>query len=145
MTALLLLLACSEPAPVTPAAPPAWGATRDTQMHRYLVTARMEPEPPPMGELFELVVTLQTPEGEPVPDAKVALDALMPQHGHGMSTDPVDDPGVCDAAGVCTHPDGVYRAKGFKFHMGGDWTVTVEVQGGPRGPDSTSFVYDMPG
>ena len=39
-------------------------------------------------------------------------------------------------------PDGIYISDGFKFHMGGAWTVTVEVQG-PRGEDRTSFVYEM--
>lgn len=142
MMFLLALLACGEPAPT---APPAWNTPKETQLHRYLVDVRLEPDPPPMGELFEVVATVKTPEGEPVEDARVALDALMPQHGHGMATDPEDDPGECAADGACKHPKGEYRARGFKFHMGGAWTVTVDVQGGPRGPDSTSFVYEMPG
>jgi hypothetical protein len=33
---------------------------------------------------------------------------------------------------------------GFKFHMAGAWTITVDVAG-PRGVDSTSFVYPMEG
>ena len=70
----------------------------------------------------------------------------MPQHNHGMETDPIDLPGVCppqvaDPA-ACPHPEGRYRTEGFKFHMPGAWTVTAEVRGA-RGPDSTSFVVEV--
>lgn len=119
-----------------------WSATRWTQGRKYQVTLTMHPDPPPMGELFEVRARLLDRAGEPIEDAKVRLDARMPQHDHGMMTDPVDDPGQCDDAGKCIHPDGIYTTSGFKFHMGGEWTILLNVEG-PLGPDNTSFVYDM--
>jgi hypothetical protein len=119
-----------------------WQATRWTQGRKYQITLDMHPNPPPMGELFEVRARLLDRAGEPIEDAKVRLDARMPQHDHGMMTDPIDDPGICDGDGRCRHPDGAYTTRGFKFHMGGEWTILVTVEG-PLGPDNTSFVYDM--
>jgi len=153
VVSLLLLAACggaSDPAPTAgPAASAeaadasgAWQATRWTQGRKYQVTLDLHPDPPAMGELFEVRARLLDRAGEPIEDAKVRLDARMPQHDHGMMTDPIDDPGVCDDQGTCRNPDGVYTTRGFKFHMGGEWTILVSVEG-PLGPDNTSFVYEM--
>lgn len=137
MIALVALLACGDPA-----VPAAWNAARPTQLKRYEVALAVVPDPPPMGELFVVQATV-TAGGQPIEDGKVTLNAMMPQHGHGMQTDPVNDPGVCVNA-VCKHPGGVYKTSGFEFHMGGEWTITVNIDGS-EGQDSTSFVYKMPG
>ncbi len=139
---LLGLWGCAgTPAPETPAG---WGATRPTQGGKYKVDLAITPDPPPMGELFRVDAVVSNKDGTPLDGGKVKLNALMPQHGHGMATEPQMDPGQCDENKVCKHPDGKYWAEGFKFHMGGEWTITVEVEG-PLGPDSTSFVYEMAG
>lgn len=119
-----------------------WASVRWTQGRKYQVELATTPEPPVLGELFVMHAHLLDRDGLPIEDAKVALDARMPQHDHGMATDPVDEPGVCDTTGACSHPGGVYHTSGFKFHMTGDWTVTVDVTG-PLGHDSTSFVVPM--
>ena len=144
MIVALWLIACGAP---EPNAPVAWGAPKPTQSGRYLVGLDFVPETPPSGELFTVRATFTEKDGTPIDDGSVKLNARMPQHNHGMMTDPVNDPGVCPgvalpAAGDCKHPGGLYETSGFKFHMGGQWTITVDVVG-PRGPDSTSFVYDM--
>jgi hypothetical protein len=131
---LLLLVAC-------PASEPKGGG-RWTQSGRYLLDIRLLPDPPPLGELFQVEVTVRTSEGLPIETAKVKVDARMPQHNHGMETRPRTRPGECSPEGVCRHPGGVYVVDGFKFHMTGTWTVTVEVDG-PKGPDSTSVPYDL--
>ncbi|MCB9663069.1 MAG: FixH family protein [Alphaproteobacteria bacterium] len=153
MIALLVaLLACggeepvadpvAAPAVVAPAVPPdgaVWQGT--TQTGLYALSVRFDPPRPALGALFAVEATLTDREGAPVEEALVALDARMPQHGHGMMTDPQDLPGDCAGEPpVCSHPGGVYRTEGFKLHMGGAWTVTIEVQG-PRGRDTTSFPY----
>jgi hypothetical protein len=145
MIALLALLACTEaPAPTgtppvpTAAAPtvatPTDAAPLVTARKLYRITWRTEPTPPPLSTLFEIEATLTDAAGTPVPDATVRIDARMPQHGHGMATKPEDDPGVCDTSGVCTHADGVYRTRGMKFHMPGEWTLRFDVEG-PAGTD----------
>lgn len=136
---LLALLGCGGGA--EPAAPPGFGAERETQLRRYKVDLKLVPDPPVMNELFRAEVGVRAKDGGVIEDAKVLLNARMPQHGHGMETDPVNDPGVCGEGG-CKHPGGRYGAEGFRFHMPGEWTVTVEIDG-PEGADSTSFVYDL--
>jgi hypothetical protein len=150
MFSLLLLLACGQAPPSTttttpteaaPNAPKALGG--ETQRGAYKVALELVPDPPPLSELFEVKVTLTDPQtGAPIPDATVSVDAQMPQHGHGMSTDPIDDPGQCDAAGACVHPDGVYRTTGMKFHMPGKWSVSVDVIG-PRGTERLVLPYEL--
>ena len=149
MIALWLMLACGTAE--TPAATPPpvvevakFGDTRLTQLKRYQVEVWFNPAVPPMGELFEVTTTVRGRDGGVIEDAKVKVDARMPAHGHGMQTAPVADPGVCDAAGACKHPGGVYVTKGFAFHMGGEWTITVDIEGS-EGPDSTSFIYNQAG
>lgn len=114
-----------------------------TQSGTYDVAVVFDPARPEMGALFDVVATVVDHRTRlPLVDGKVTLNARMPQHGHGMETDPAQDAGQCDKDPRCPHPDGVYRTKGFKFHMGGSWTVTIEVVGA-SGTDSTSFVYEM--
>jgi hypothetical protein len=117
-----------------------WGSPRATQQGRYTVELSTDPTEPPMGELFVMQAVLRDREGQLLEQAKVKLDARMPQHNHGMATDPIDDPGVCTTPTDCRHPGGVYRTAGFKFHMPGEWTVSVEILG-PEGQDSTTVIY----
>ncbi len=145
---VFLAVACSGPStPELPIVPPQAAAPgvfeRTTQTGKYAVTLRFVPPTPSIGELFAVEATVvDRVAGVPLENGKLALDARMPQHNHGMETDPVDLPGVCDAAGACTHPGGAYRTEGFKLHMGGAWTVTIDVSG-PQGPDSTTLIYDL--
>ncbi len=140
--ALLGLAACAGgSAPRAAVWPGPW--TRPTQSGLYVVALSFDPSAPEVGALFRAEARVTSRDGTPLEAGKVALDARMPQHNHGMETDPVDLPGVCDAAGACTHPGGLFQTDGFKFHMPGAWTVTVEVTG-PRGPDTTSFVVEVP-
>ncbi len=149
------MLACSESSSTPDAGKTVeavesdWGGVHATQSGKYRVTVRSEPDPPEMGEFFTLEATITREDGTPVERAQVDLDARMPQHNHGMMTDPVMQPGDCEAVPDddptpkrCVHEGGVYRADGFKFHMGGEWTILIDVQG-PIGPDRTTFVYDM--
>jgi hypothetical protein len=119
-----------------------WGDLRPTQSSYYRVALAVSPEPPALGEFFDVVVTVKDRDGVAIEDAKVTVNARMPQHNHGMETEPVPVPGDCAAGPRCRFAGGEYRSKGFKFHMGGQWTITVDVEG-PEGTDNASFVYDM--
>jgi hypothetical protein len=132
-----LLAACSGGGPLPFSAP------LPTDGGRYVLALRVEPDPPPLSELFVVHATLTTPDGAPVEDATVHLDATMPHHGHGMMTRPIDDAGVCDPEGACRHPGGAYLTRGFKFHMAGPWTISARVDG-PAGSDRADRVYDLP-
>jgi hypothetical protein len=83
----------------------------------------------PLGTIHSWVVEVANAAGEPFAATRLAFDAGMPQHGHGLST----APRVTRALG-----NGRYRVEGVKFHMGGDWTLRVEVVG-PSGADVAVF------
>ncbi len=138
---VLLFAACTS-GPTEPESADVFGAERETQSGTYLVSVAFDPDPPGMSDLFTARATLKDSAGVPIEDATVSLNATMPHHGHGMMTSPRDEPGVCDDDGTCTHPGGVYETSGFKFHMGGPWTVAVIVTG-PNGVDDVTYIYDM--
>jgi hypothetical protein len=76
---------------------------------------------------WELKVT--DADGKPVNDAKVTVVGDMPEHGHGLPTQPE----------VFTMAvDGLYRIDGMKFQMPGWWVVTISIMA-EGGHDSVSF------
>jgi hypothetical protein len=56
--------------------------------------------------------------GQPVNDAQITVVGDMPEHGHGLPTQP-----EVTAIGA----DGLYRVDGMKFQMPGWWVVTISV------------------
>ncbi len=124
--------------------PPSPRANEVTTAHgAYTLTYAVDPSPVRASELFSITTRVfDAKSGAAIDDAKVTVDARMPQHGHGMATKPKDDPGKCDDAGVCRHPGGAYITRGMKFHMPGEWTLTFAVDG-PRGMDRAELVYKL--
>lgn len=145
---LAALLACASeqrdeaPSPTVPA------AGLPTKAGRYRLQWSAEPAPLPFNALFSVRTVLFTAAGAPVPDGAVVVDASMPQHGHGMPTRPVAEPGTCTpstvsgVADTCLHPDGVYMTSGMKLHMQGEWVFHFEVSG-PAGSDSLDVHYSL--
>jgi hypothetical protein len=145
---LVAVLACgSEPSAEAPAMPPP-AAGLQTKAGRYRLQWSAEPAPVPFNTLFSVRTVLLTAAGEPVQDGAVGVDASMPQHGHGMPTHPVAEPGTCTpssgagAAETCVHPDGVYLSSGMKLHMQGEWVIHFDVSG-PAGSDSLDVHYSL--
>ena len=63
-------------------------------------------------------VTVKDADGKPVNNAKVTVVGDMPEHGHGLPTQPeVTKIGA----------EGLYRFDGMKFTMPGWWIVTISV------------------
>lgn len=73
----------------------------------------------PVNEHFELDVTVaRTDEARtPVSNASVVVDCQMPDHGHGMLREPRSE----------SLGDGRYKVRGMLLHMGGHWTVALNV------------------
>ncbi len=77
----------------------------------YFVTYTSEPAVIPQNEPFavEVRVFLDEAHTRPAPGIELALDARMPQHGHGMRREPrVERLG-----------EGHYHVDGIQFHMPG--------------------------
>ena len=99
----------------------------------YYLSYTSEPSPIPYNEYFTL--SLQVSDGEdpslPVTGASVSVDAIMPQHGHGMNTTPT----VTDGG------DGRFTVDGMLFHMQGLWQILVTVDG-EAGVEGAIFEVD---
>lgn len=96
-----------------------------------LYIASVEPgmSPITVGSIHGWVVQITSPDGAPVEHADISVDGGMPQHGHGLPTEPE----VSLKLG-----GGRYRVEGMKFNMPGWWVVNVSVNG-PAGPDTVTF------
>jgi YtkA-like len=67
--------------------------------------------------------------GHAIDGATLAIEGGMPQHGHGLPT----QPRVTQNLG-----DGVYEIEGVRFNMGGWWVFTLAIST-PAGADSVTF------
>ncbi len=103
--------------------------TRATEQGLYIGTLEPNSAPIPVGTIQSWTVAVTTQDGQPVEHASLTVDGGMPQHGHGLPTEPK----VTEELG-----GGRYRIEGMKFNMPGWWTITLEVSGA-AGTDSATF------
>jgi hypothetical protein len=123
---LLLLGSCSADVPSpTNFAPENSAPTREGL---FLVSWESSVTPVPLQTIHEWTLTVTDPEGNPVEEANILIDGDMPEHMHGLPTQPE----VTDELG-----DGRYRVEGMKFSMPGFWNITVFVQAGGRYDQAT--------
>lgn len=95
----------------------------------YRVALVPPTQPPAINQLHSWKVKLATSEGTPVAGAKFGVDGGMPQHGHGLPTQPRVTREL---------EEGTYLLDGMKFSMTGWWEVKLDIQG-PQGPDKVTF------
>ena len=89
---------------------------------------------PQVGEMFGIDALANLADGSPLPgDAKVAVDATMPEHRHGMMTDP-ETKQVNPAK---------WRAEGMKLHMHGNWMLHVKITTA-QGTDEVELPFVQP-
>ena len=106
-----------------------YSRTRTSAAGLYRGTIRPAGDTIPQGKLHSWTLHLETAEGTPVGEAKVAVNGGMPQHGHGLPTKP---------RVTRRTPEGDLVVDGMKFNMGGWWVVTFKVDA-PQGRDSLVF------
>ena len=93
-------------------------------------TATLEPrEPLRKRQLQKVIVRVVDARGRPIDDALIAIDGGMPEHMHGLPT----QPRVTRALG-----DGMYEIEGVRFSMGGWWELRLAIDS-PAGADSVTF------
>ena len=96
---------------------------------RYLVQIEPPAAAPAINQIHTWQIKLNSPDGAPVRNARIAVDGGMPQHGHGLPTRPQVTREV--AAGT-------YAMEGMKFSMSGWWEIKLAIQAGD-GADSVVF------
>jgi hypothetical protein len=95
----------------------------------YAVSLTPEQAPIREGVLQSFVLTVKTPDGKPVDVSRIEIGGGMPEHGHGLPT----EPRLTAALG-----DGKYRIEGFKFTMSGWWQLKFTIDA-PQGRDEADF------
>lgn len=103
--------------------------TRPSDHALYMVSMRPMLETPPINQIHAWEIDVTTSAGVPVTDAQIAFDGGMPQHGHGLPT----QPRVTGSLG-----EGRYRLDGMKFSMSGWWELKVKVHAA-QGDDQIVF------
>ncbi len=116
---LVILAACTADAPSPAKVAPE--NSIPTEEGLFLVSWESSVTPVPLQKIHEWTLTVTDPEGTPVEEANILIDGDMPEHMHGLPTQPE----VTDALG-----NGRYRVEGMKFSMPGFWNITVFVQAG---------------
>ena len=90
----------------------------------------LPPAPAPaINQMHSWKVRLASSDGLPVHGARFTIDGGMPQHGHGLPTQPRVTRELAD---------GTYQLDGMKFSMGGWWELKLGIQG-PQGTDKVTF------
>jgi len=93
-------------------------------------TATLLPrEPLRLRRLQTVPVRITDANGRPVEQALIKVDGGMPEHGHGLPT----QPRIGRALG-----DGVYEIDGVRFSMGGWWEFKLAIET-PAGADRVTF------
>jgi len=84
----------------------------------YTVTVTSSLEPIEINQMHSWTLHI-TADGEPVSDAVLAVEGGMPKHDHGLPT----RPRITEELG-----EGDYQLGGMRFHMRGDWEVSIEIK-----------------
>jgi hypothetical protein len=75
-------------------------------------------QPIQINNLHAWILHIKDANGENVPNAEIKVVGGMPEHNHGLPTQPQ----ITENLG-----DGCYLLEGMKFHMHGWWTVTISI------------------
>ena len=103
----------------------------------YRVALVPPAQPPALNQMHAWTVKLASADGRPVPQARFRVDGGMPQHGHGLPTQPR----------VTRELEaGTYLLEGMKFSMTGWWELKLAIDAAD-GTDQVTFntVIDTPG
>jgi hypothetical protein len=92
--------------------------TRMTDQGTLQVSVSSNLDPVDINQIHSWTLHVETPEGQPVEKATIAVDGGMPQHNHGFPTSPQ----VTEEIG-----DGDYLVEGVKFNMGGWWEMSFDI------------------
>jgi hypothetical protein len=95
----------------------------------YRVIYTPTPDPIPLNKHFTLKLVVQDANNRPIDNAKIVVDAGMPDHNHGMNVKPV----------VKALGKGLFEVKGLLFHMGGYWEIYVDVQAPGKPKERATF------
>lgn len=99
-----------------------------TDQGLFRISYASETTPLPLNQIHTWTIHVETADGQPVDDAEITVDGGMPQHGHGLPTNPQ----VTQNLG-----GGDYLVEGMKFQMLGWWEVKFQISANGQSDDVT--------
>ncbi|GAB4483336.1 MAG: hypothetical protein OHK006_04020 [Thermodesulfovibrionales bacterium] len=90
-----------------------------------------DPAAIPVNKIHTWTLKIETADGKPVTDAEIAVSGDMPEHGHGLPTQPKMTKNL---------GNGSYLIEGVKFSMPGFWVMTFTVTSGGK---EDKIVYNL--
>src|SRR5690606_10948808 len=97
--------------------------TRLSAQGAYRVSYEPRHGPIAVNQIHAWTLHVETADGRAVEGATIAVDGDMPQHGHGLPTEPQ----VTTELG-----GGDYLVEGVKFHMPGWWVMDFTIDAGDQ-------------
>ena len=94
-----------------------------TRSGYYRVSYTSQLEPLTINRIHDWIIHVEDAEGAPVDGASVSITGGMPEHNHGLPT----DPRMTRSLG-----NGDYLVEGMRFHMNGNWALTVTIDADDR-------------
>ncbi len=85
----------------------------------FRVSYVSESVPIPIAKIIIWKLRVEMADGRPVKNAEITIKGGMPEHGHGLPTQPEVTKGI---------GDGDYIVQGLKFSMPGWWVITFKVK-----------------
>jgi len=95
-----------------------YATTRISDNGTFKVSYTVSTGTVPVNQLHQWTLHVETADGKSVKDATITVDGDMPQHGHGLPT----QPRVTKNLG-----NGDYLVDGMKFQMGGWWLMDFTI------------------
>ena len=95
----------------------------------YRITFRSELQPLKINTMHSWIIHVETHAGEIVDNLQISIKGGMPQHNHGLPTEPQ----MTRYLGK-----GDYLIEGMKFHMAGQWQIELSLKG-EHGEDKVLF------
>ncbi len=95
-----------------------YSTTRPSAEGIYQVSYEPRRGPIAVNQIHAWTIHVETADGQPIEGATITVDGDMPQHGHGLPTEPQV---TMDLGG------GDYLVEGLKFHMPGWWVVDFSI------------------
>ncbi len=86
-----------------------------------------------IGRFQDWILRLEGPDGSPIDQAQILLGGGMPDHGHGLPTQPV----VTEYLG-----EGRYLIEGLRLNMAGRWVVACGINA-PVARDRLTFEFNV--
>jgi hypothetical protein len=94
------------------------GEVWESKRGLFAVSFESELQPIEINQIHNWTLHIETTSGDPVAGAGIEVTGGMPLHNHGLPTRPL----VTEELG-----DGNYRLEGMRFHMAGDWQLTITI------------------